>query len=129
MYWRDGSYLPDALQALNYAMRDGRDNTMTRIDLGLLDQLFTLRRRLGTDRPFTLVCGYRSPTTNALLRSRRRGVARNSYHMYGEASDIRMEGVPLRTLRETAVSLAWGGVGYYGRSNFVHVDVGPHRTW
>ena len=129
VYWRDGAYLENGLAEADYALRDGRDNTQIPINVGLLDQLFALQRALGTERPYTVICGYRSPETNALLRSKRRGVAQNSYHLYGEAVDIRIEGVALRTLRNAAIRLNWGGVGYYGRSNFVHLDVGPPRSW
>jgi uncharacterized protein YcbK (DUF882 family) len=85
--------------------------------------------KLEAPEPFHVISGYRSPETNALLRKRNRGVAKNSLHVVGKAIDIRLPGVPLSVLRRVAVKLRGGGVGYYPRSNFIHVDIGRVRYW
>lgn len=129
-YWVDGWYNPDALSEFNYLMRDRRSDEVTNMDVGLLDILHMLQQRIGgPDKPIHIVCGYRSPTTNAALAASRRGVARNSYHVTGQAADIRVPGYSLYNLRQHAASLELGGVGYYRHSDFVHVDTGPVRTW
>ena len=94
-----------------------------------LDLLFELHAKVGATDPFTVICGYRSPQTNASLRARSRGVAEHSLHMEGKAVDIRLPGVPLSTLYKAALELKAGGVGYYPASGFIHIDVGPIRTW
>ncbi len=101
------------------------------VDVALLDQLHDLKQTLGlnNNRPIHIVCGYRSPMTNAYLRSRSRAVAKNSLHMQGRAIDIRIEGVDTRDIRDAALTMARGGVGYYPHSNFVHLDTGDFRTW
>lgn len=129
VYWRAGSYLPEALDAVNRFMRDFRTGDQVSIDPHLLDVLHTLALATGTKSSFHVISGYRSPRTNASLRKRRRGVARNSQHLRGRAIDVRLEDVDTRTLRDTAIALGRGGVGYYKRSRFVHVDTGPIRTW
>ena len=98
------------------------------IDPALFDILWALQRSAG-GKALHLLCGYRSPTTNAMMSQRSRGVARNSFHVAGRAADIRIPDYSLRGLRNAAVDLALGGVGYYPRSNFVHVDTGEIRTW
>ena len=128
-YWRDGWYNPDVLAQLSHFVRDWRTDETTDVDPGLLDILFALQRSFGADEPLHIVCGYRSPTTNAQLRRRNRRVARNSYHITGQACDIRLPGKGTGALREQAVALEAGGVGYYPRSGFIHVDTGPVRTW
>ena len=128
-YWIDGWYDPDALHRLSIFLRDWRTDEVAPIDPRLLDVMALLQERLGADEPIDVVCGYRSPTTNATLANQRGGVARNSYHVRGQAADIRLPHRPLAALRQVAAELAVGGVGYYPRSNFVHVDTGPVRTW
>ena len=130
VYWRNGYYQPEGLQSLNYFFRDWRNNLQHQIDPSLFDilhaiQLYTRSELSGLH----LISGYRSPQTNALLRSRSSGVAKNSLHMKGLAADIRSPNVDLSTLKKTAVSLKEGGVGYYPKSNFVHVDTGNVRYW
>jgi uncharacterized protein YcbK (DUF882 family) len=95
----------------------------------LLDLLFTLRGELEAKEPFHIISGYRSAATNGLLRASADGIARNSLHLYGQAADIRLPGLPLSALRRAAVALKAGGVGYYPRSDFVHVDIGRVRYW
>ena len=99
------------------------------MNAGVLDLLGMLRRRLETNEPFLIVSGYRSPTTNHLMYLRGAGVASNSYHIHGMATDLWVEGRDLRHVRNAALSMRCGGVGYYPRSGFVHVDCGPVRTW
>ena len=99
------------------------------IDLGLLDLLYALRRHVGSSQPIQLISGYRSAATNAALRARSHGVARASLHMRGMAADIRIPGLELPRLRDLALSMRAGGVGFYPHSDFVHVDVGAVRRW
>ena len=128
-YWIDGWYSPDGLAQINFFMRDRRNDQIMQIDPQLIDILHALQTRLGSQLPVHIVSGYRSPATNAYLAARSGAVARNSYHMYGRAADIRIPGVNLRTLRQAAIALNSGGVGYYRHSDFVHVDNGPVRDW
>jgi len=129
VFWADGNYLPDALTNINYLLRDFRTNEIIGIDPQLCDQLFALRQSLGTDRPFHIISGYRSPKTNHMLRSRSKGVATNSLHLVGRAVDIRIPGQRLADVRRVALSMQAGGVGYYPTSDFVHMDTGSVRRW
>ena len=99
------------------------------MDRKLLDILYQLQQIAGNREPLNVICAYRSPTTNASLASRNSRVARNSYHVTGQACDIRLPGYSVRGLRDHALALEAGGVGYYPRSGFIHVDTGPVRTW
>lgn len=129
VYWEKGSYLPEALQDINYILRDHRTDEVHSIDPITLDLMAALSRKFHANRPFEIISGYRSPQTNASLRKSSKGVAKNSYHMQGMAVDLRLPGVSLRTLRKAALDLRMGGVGYYPKSNFVHVDSGAVRSW
>ncbi len=130
VYWTpsDG-YIRESMQEINYALRDHYNGLVKRIDKHLIDLLYTLRLKLDSKRPLEILCGYRSPQTNAMLRQRSSGVAKNSFHMYGQATDIHVPGRGLAEVRRAAMSLKLGGVGYYPRSGFVHVDTGPVRYW
>ncbi len=128
-YWIQGKYLPEALRDINYILRDHRADVAKPIDSGLLDLLYTIQYKLESRRPFHIISGYRTPHTNAALRTRRRGVAKKSLHMQGRAIDIRLPGIDTTVVRRVAMSLKAGGVGYYRRSNFVHLDTGPVRSW
>ena len=128
-YFARGSYLPDALSAVNRHLRDFRTGDEHVIDPALLDLLHRLRVATGSDRPFEVISGYRSPRTNQMLRERSNGVAASSLHMAGKAIDIRVADVTLPALRAAAIDLKAGGVGYYPESQFVHVDTGRVRTW
>lgn len=128
-YWSKGKYLKDALRAVNHLMRDHRNNATHIIDPKLLDLLYALRMRVGANQPFTIISGYRSPESNRNLRSDTGGVARHSLHMDGKAVDIRLPGLSLKGLHQAALRLRVGGVGFYQRSDFVHIDVGPLRRW
>ncbi len=128
-YFEGGSYIQDALQEINYLLRDYHTDDIHPIDTALLDQLFDLKQTLGINKPYHIVSGYRSPYTNALLRRHSSGVAEHSYHMQGRAIDIWVEGVQTKMIRNAALAMAQGGVGYYPQSNFVHLDTGDFRTW
>jgi uncharacterized protein YcbK (DUF882 family) len=128
-YWSNGRYDRGALKDINYILRDHRNNEVMRIDVKLLDLLTDLHRRSGSTKAFQIVCGYRSPQTNAMLAKASSGVAKNSLHMQGKAIDIRLADVSVRDLRDTALGMKQGGVGYYPRSAFVHVDTGKVRHW
>jgi len=129
VYWENGRYVPGALQEVDYFFRDFRANEVKPIDPGLLDLLHYIHAELETSKPFNLVSGYRSPATNAWLASRSEGVARHSMHVEGKASDINLPGRELSFLERVALALRLGGVGYYPRSGFVHVDTGRVRRW
>jgi len=128
-YWRDGSYIPNALAAINTVMRDHRTGEVYAMDPNLLDLLHTLHSLVEATAPFQIISAYRSPETNATLASRSDGVATRSLHMQGKAIDIRIAGIELTRLRDTAISMQAGGVGYYEASNFIHVDTGRVRRW
>ena len=128
-YWVKGRYVVDALRQVSHLLRDRHDGTVHDIDPRLVDLMFGIFRMTGTCSPVQVVCGYRSPRTNARLRVHHRGVASHSLHMQGKAVDIRMSGCGLGSLHSAALALRAGGVGYYPHSNFVHVDTGPVRTW
>jgi uncharacterized protein YcbK (DUF882 family) len=128
-YFERGRYIKDALQEINYLLRDYHTDDIHPIDPALLDQLYDLKQTLGISKPFHIVSGYRSPFTNAQLRRHSHGVAEHSFHMQGRAIDIKLEGIPAKTIRNAALAMARGGVGYYPRNNFVHLDTGEFRTW
>lgn len=127
-FWR-GTYVQDALMAVNHFLRDFRTGDVHAIDAGLLDLLHGLAGVTQATQPFQVISGYRSPATNDMLRHRSEGVAAGSLHMKGQAIDIRLAGVPLATLRNAALAARGGGVGYYPASDFVHVDTGRVRAW
>ena len=128
-YWARGAYRRDALAQIDWIMRDHRTDEVVAIDRSLIDLLFRLQGKLGGNRTFEVISGYRSPATNAMLASVSDAVARKSLHMEGKAVDINIAGVRLRALRGAATALKAGGVGYYPNSGFVHVDVGRVRYW
>ena len=129
VYWMQGNYIEDSLGEINHILRDPLNNEIKNIDTGLLDLLFALDHELETQQPFHVISGYRSPQTNAFLRAHSTGVAEHSLHIVGKAIDIRTPGRDLRVLHKAAVALKGGGVGYYPKSDFVHVDVGGVRYW
>lgn len=123
-------FVSQALDHLNRFLRDHYSGEVGLIDPQLFDLLHGLRRELGAERPFEVISGYRSPATNSLLRNTRGGgVAQHSLHMEGKAIDVRLPGIPLAELRDAALSLRAGGVGFYPREQFVHVDTGRVRSW
>lgn len=130
IYAVGADYLPRALTDLNHFLRDHYSGHIGEMDSGLYDIMHSLRQALKVQIPYEIISGYRSPKTNERLRTTRGGgVARHSLHMDGKAVDLRLPGVPLDELRDAALSLKVGGVGYYPGSNFVHVDTGRVRTW
>jgi uncharacterized protein YcbK (DUF882 family) len=129
VYWLKGDYLPDALSAVDYVLRDHRTDEVKTIDPQLLDLLHAICEELEVYQPFHIISGYRSPATNAYLRSQSRRVAQHSLHMDGKAVDVRLPEYSAATVRSVAMSLQGGGVGYYPRSEFVHLDVGRIRYW
>ncbi len=129
VYWKDGMYLPDELEKINHIFRDFRTGTERDIDINLLDLLCELKEQLKCKDPYHIVSGYRTPKSNALLRKRYKGVAKKSLHMYGKAVDVRIPGYSLRGVRKAAMKIRAGGVGYYPRSKFLHLDVGEVRYW
>jgi len=132
VYRIGNSYVPAAMEKLNYFLRDHRTNDVSHYDPKEFDLLHSVLARLGRpNATIDVVCGYRTPWSNNFLRTRASvtGVAKNSQHMQAKAIDIRIPGVQTRTLRDVALSLRGGGVGYYPISQFVHVDVGPVRQW
>ena len=128
-YFEEGNYIKDALQEISYLLRDYHNDQVHPIDPALLDQLYDLKLKLDVNKPFHIVSGYRSPATNADLRKHSDGVAKNSLHMQGRAIDIRVEGLNIKRIGNAARAMQRGGVGYYSRSNFVHLDTGSVRTW
>jgi len=129
IYWIEGDYIGPALQEVNHFMRDWRNDQVHTIDARTIDIMTAAHRLLETDEPYMLLSGYRSPETNAMLRSRSSGVARNSLHMQGEAADLRINSRSVSQIFNAARACNGGGVGRYSRSNFVHMDCGPIRSW
>jgi uncharacterized protein YcbK (DUF882 family) len=129
VYWEKGAYIPGALHDIAHVLRDHRNGEVKPIDTSLLDLIELLHRRMRSSRPFEVISGYRSPSSNAMLYANTEGVAYNSLHMYGRAIDIRLPGRATSSLRDAAWNLQLGGVGYYPHSDFVHVDTGTVRRW
>ncbi|MEE8291111.1 MAG: DUF882 domain-containing protein [Candidatus Tectomicrobia bacterium] len=129
VYWFRGQYLSEALTDINHILRDHRANETRSIDLHLLDLLCTIQRKLAPHQAFHVISAYRTPATNAMLRRHSKGVAKHSLHMQGKAIDIRLPGYASATVRRVALALRRGGVGYYPRAGYVHVDTGQVRSW
>lgn len=128
-YWAEGQYIHDEVKAIEWLLRDHRVGKAHTMDMRVLNILHAIQSRVNNARPYHIISGYRSPETNEMLRRRSSGVDKNSYHILGRAIDIRLPRFDTSNLRKVAVSLQAGGVGYYPRSNFVHVDTGKIRTW
>lgn len=128
-YWAEGSYIPEELQAIENLLRDHRTGELHPIDTSLLDLLQLLHDQIGARKEFHIISAYRSPKTNAMLASRSNGVVKKSLHMQGKAIDIRLPEYSLSHLRNVALSLKSGGVGYYPKSDFIHIDTGRVRFW
>ena len=129
IYWVEGDYIKDAVQEVNHFMRDWRTGDVKNMDLRTIDIMAASLNLLDVSEPFMLLSGYRSPKTNAMLRSRSTGVAKNSLHLKGQAADLRLSSRSVSQIGRAAASCAAGGVGRYSGSNFVHMDCGPVRTW
>ena len=128
-YSRNGKYDIKALSKINHILRDHRSGEVKAIDTQLLELLHALSHKTNPQEPFHVISGYRSPATNKKLRKNSKSVASRSLHMQGKAIDIRIPGFRTRQLRNVARKMKLGGVGYYPKSNFVHVDIGRVRYW
>jgi len=129
IYWVDGKYIKDAVKEVNHFMRDWRTDQVKDMDLRTIDIMAASHNLLDVNEPYMLLSGYRSPQTNAMLRSRSRRVAKNSLHMKGQAADLRLSSRSASQMAKAAMSCRAGGVGRYSRSNFVHMDCGEVRSW
>lgn len=128
-YCRGTDYVPGALSAISVLLRDARSDQRHAIDPTLMDTLYDVARQLEVDAVFQVISGYRSPSSNEVLRERNAGVARHSLHLEGRAIDVRLAGVGSAVLAACAREMNRGGVGYYRKSDFVHLDTGAYRTW
>ncbi|MDH5529535.1 MAG: DUF882 domain-containing protein [Paracoccaceae bacterium] len=129
IYWIEGKYVPEALNEITYFMRDWRSDATKDIDPRTVDIAAATHRLLDISEPYLLLSGYRTEKTNALLRSKSRRVAQNSLHMKAQAADLRLRSRSVSQVYRAATACGAGGVGKYSRSNFVHMDCGPIRTW
>ncbi len=128
-YRTPAGYQATALKELNHILRDHRQNASHKIDPALFDQLWNIQRLLGDTQSIEIISGYRTRKTNSGLRQKSKSVAKYSYHTQGRAIDFRLPGIPTLEVRNVAQHLKYGGVGYYRKSNFIHIDTGPYRTW
>ena len=128
-YFRKGKYNTEALRKINYILRDHRTGDIKAIDVQLLELLHAISITTKSQAPFHIISGYRSAATNRKLRRNSNGVASRSMHMQGKAIDIRVPDLSTKKLHRVAIKMKGGGVGYYPRSDFVHVDVGRVRYW
>ncbi len=128
-YYAGNQYISNALDKINYFLRDFRTGDQFPIDPKLLDMLFHVQNKLASRGVFQVISGYRSPKTNDALRRKSHGVAKHSLHMQGRAIDIRLTDVDTAAIRNAALAMQKGGVGYYKNSDFVHLDTGRFRTW
>jgi uncharacterized protein YcbK (DUF882 family) len=128
-FCRFGNYDTDALTRINHLLRDHRSGEIKAIDVNLLELLYAISVKTKSRKPFHVISGYRSPATNKSLRKKNMGVASRSMHMLGKAIDVRISGFSTRQLRNVARKIKGGGVGYYPKSDFVHVDTGRVRYW
>jgi uncharacterized protein YcbK (DUF882 family) len=129
VYYANGEYVDSALDEINRFLKDFRTGDVAEINPQLLDLLHDVRSELGSEATYEVISAYRSPKTNEMLRATTSGVAKKSQHVEGNAIDVRLRGTRTTALRDTAMRLQRGGVGFYAKSDFVHVDMGPVRTW
>ncbi|MBB3985130.1 uncharacterized protein YcbK (DUF882 family) [Sagittula marina] len=129
IYWIEGDYLADSLKEINLFMRDWRTDDVKSIDPRTVDIMCAAHNLMDCSEPYMLISGYRSPKTNAMLRSRSSGVAKNSRHLRGQAADLRLSTRSVSQMAKAAAACRGGGVGRYSGSNFVHMDCGPVRSW
>jgi uncharacterized protein YcbK (DUF882 family) len=129
VYWIDGEYVGEAVREISLFMRDWRNGQAVAIDTRTVDIIAATHRLLDVSEPYQLLSGYRSPQTNAMLRSQSGGVARNSLHMRGQAADLHLDSRSVNQIARAAVACQAGGVGRYSGSGFVHMDCGDVRTW
>ena len=129
IYWLEGDYIPEAVAEISRFYRDWRTGDVKQIDTRTLDIMAAAHRMMDISEPYQLLSGYRSPKTNAMLRSKSRNVARNSLHMKAQAADLRLATRSVSQMARAAAACRAGGVGRYSGSNFVHMDCGPVRSW
>ncbi|WP_417719199.1 YcbK family protein [Salipiger sp.] len=129
IYWIEGEYVSEALKEITYFMRDWRTNEVKNIDARTIDIMTAAHNLMDVTEPYMLISGYRCPKTNAMLRARSSGVAKNSRHLRGEAADLTLKSRSVNQMAKAAQACHGGGVGRYTRSDFVHMDCGPVRTW
>lgn len=129
IYWIEGEYIGEAVREISLFMRDWRNGKAVNMDTRTIDIIAATHNLLDVSEPYTLLSGYRSPETNAMLRENSSGVARNSLHMRGQAADLRLASRSVNQITNAAQSCSAGGVGRYSGSNFVHMDCGQVRTW
>ncbi|WP_115719759.1 DUF882 domain-containing protein [Gallaecimonas mangrovi] len=129
IYWQNGLYQKDTLQSFNEVLKDHRSGDVTHMDPALFDQLTKLTAHLNFQGTIQVISGYRSPATNAAMKRAGHHVATHSFHCLGKAIDIRLPGVKLAHAHKAALAMKAGGVGYYPRDNFIHIDTGPVRRW
>ncbi len=129
VFWAEGRYNVEALQDLNHLLRDHRTDQVKTIDTKIFSLLYLLNKKIDNTKAISVISGYRSEQTNRMLAERNSGVAKNSFHIKGQAIDIRIPGKSTRQLRDIGIKLGVGGVGYYEQSNFAHFDTGPKRNW
>lgn len=129
IYWIEGEYIKEALAEINHFWRDWRTDQVKNVDTRTIDITAAAHRLLDSNEPYMLLSGYRSPKTNAMLRARSRGVAKNSLHLKGQAADLRLKSRSVNQIYKAASACKAGGVGKYSGSNFVHMDCGTVRTW
>jgi uncharacterized protein YcbK (DUF882 family) len=128
-YYVDGQYDSGAMEAIDHLLRDYHNDEICQIDPRVLNQLYDVRRALGSSEPFYVYSGYRSPETNESYRRLSGRVAEHSYHLTGQAIDVHLPGRDIRQIRNVAIAMRAGGVGYYPQEGFVHLDSGPIRRW
>jgi len=129
VYRVGNKYLPEAFERLNYVLRDVRSGEIFPMDPRVIDLMAVIQKKAAQKQPIEILSGYRSPKTNAGLRQESGGVAKNSFHMYGQALDMRIKGYNTQKLHKLALGLKAGGVGFYPSSDFVHIDTGKVRSW
>jgi uncharacterized protein YcbK (DUF882 family) len=129
IYWLEGEYIPEVLKEINHFMRDWRTNDAIKMDPRNMDILAASHRLMDVSEPYMMLSGYRCKATNAMLRSKSSGVARNSLHLVGQAADVRLKSRSVGQMARAAETCASGGVGRYSGSNFVHMDCGTVRHW
>ena len=129
VYWIDGAYIPEVVSEISHFMRDLRVDSTIAMNPHNLDIIAATHHLLDVKEPYMLLSGYRTPKTNAMLRSESHGVAKNSLHVQGMAADLRLSSRSVKQMANAAEACAAGGVGHYNRGNFVHMDCGPFRTW
>ncbi len=128
-YWAKDHFVKSEIDKINHFLRDYRTGDIQQMDIKLLDQLYAIQLIRDTNKPFRVISGYRSPKTNQMLRKSTEGVAKNSFHLKAQAIDINLPGTQLKDLKKLARFLRRGGVGYYPKTGFMHIDTGPIRYW